>query len=405
MIDMSKIRFDVSFYNDQEMAKLLAQSPPKELTQLVETGLTVDSAEFWTYALFAEQRQNPHGARTFTDIRTKLGSYIQAFEDQFDTSGGSLIARHQLVNNSWIEFAGIGGALSCVSAIHQMTEADWQRIGQTSSYKTLDFVASDGKRTVQVEAKGTQIEDPSHKGQQSGKTDHIHKKKDAARGPAPTAVVGAPSATDPIYYGCITAFSSTPERTAHIKLVDPPSTIELEDPRRHRILARLTFYRNLLLAVYSRSPVVTALSNRLRIVESIQEWATLDGIGLTGADGEDLAPLADPPASKITTSSGDAFGEVLLLGKEALLFVGVKLSILRVVCKQSFDGLIAFKEASKVTPSYLRGTIAKRQVPTSWVGKLKPEKSTGRFRATMEGKLIQPSSGRVIGLVRITGTY
>ena len=217
---------------------------------------------------------------------------VSEFQDYFSFAQQNFHARFPAsqIGNHLIERAGVGVALSLMNHILGLHEADWARI-MNGRIAAMDFrspafegrmVASDGERIVEVEAKGSVTENPSAIG--SSISDHRrsieHKKEVQRQERNPNTLVGV-----------ITAIPTRSSIRPICRLLDPPIEIDIEDPWKFRLMARLSFYLSELLPI-SRIRMLTALSNRLLVLSRTRSYRDLDGVPLVADTSESFTVSA-----------------------------------------------------------------------------------------------------------------
>lgn len=246
------IAFDVVYYDDDEQALFQGSGAAQHLDPVVASGLSIDELDLISRGMFMEQKNKP-GWRSREDLEHKALTRIDQFEQYFDTSGGSLAARHEAadmgVNTEWM---GVGASIAAMDEAYGTNDADWEKI-PVSGEKDLDFhVASTGSHMVVVESKGSVVEDIAYKTPSVSKhKGDIKKKKEVQRPKRPRDVL----------VGTVTAIPADPRQRARIWLVDPPVPEAFADPVRFKLLARLRYFRELL-RVLGRPHVLIALSRR-----------------------------------------------------------------------------------------------------------------------------------------------
>jgi hypothetical protein len=282
-----------------------------------------------------------------------------------------------------------------MNEIFNLHEADWERIPITNRSKTLDFeTSSDGKRFIQVEAKGTIFDSNSLDKDITLKLKKsIEEKKETQRTSAKANM---------LYFGVIAGFPSSHNSNAVCLLLDPPPNNNLEDPQKHRLLARLYYYVNNLRTI-SKSHLVMALMNRIRILELANDYKEFDRIPLVDVYGK---PLETPPASIYTkTLIGEEIaGNVFPISKQEFFYSAFDLEVYSVLAKQDFEIIRTYK--SKFAGMSQQQLIAAR-VDIDDLKRYGVSPSLYRqIRRTREGivalfgKIYVTKSGRVIGFFK-----
>ncbi len=390
------IRFDVAYYDDTHKKDLATLPCRDRLQAVVDKGLEVVGNEFCAYSMFREQKDLP-GWRTFDEMRKLLPRRIQAFRDYFSFAHETVTSRFSTrgqLDNTQIEAAGVGAALTLASNIYGLTEADWQRIPE-EEVKTLDHrIASAGDHFVEVEAKGTVTDEFVRKTVVSAKKTDIAEKKAAQR----------LEGNDHTMIGVITAFPTQPGQLALCRIMDPPSQVKDDDPRRHKILARLYFYWREL-SFLTRSHLVIALRNRWQDLAAIRDIAALDGFPLLGGNGKRLGIPSSLEMSKSLAGPHIAFGEAIPMEGPELYFYGFAFDVLQQLLDQQHDSIAEFKSGA---PTQLtqktRVTIRLRKADArrydvDWQKTSDPN----RLQTTVTAKLYANSAGRVVGRLSLPG--
>jgi hypothetical protein len=222
--------------------------------------------------------------------------------EYFDLESGtirSIFIGQNRTHTDSTELCGIGASLAVVSQIYGLTEADWERIDVTNQ-KDLDFrtKASDGQRFVVVEAKGRIVEDLDRLSELSGAKGDIIAKKRERRGN---------SARD-VCLGVIAAFPMIHGRAAKCHLVDPLIEDVPANPRKYKLIARLSHYHRELNLI-SRAHFVIGLANRIQALTLVDEYDRFDGVALIDRNGETFLPPASLFASRSVVGSDYAPGD------------------------------------------------------------------------------------------------
>ena len=131
------------------------------IQRIVSTPFEIPTSEFLTYYLFDRSRVNP---KFYSDYRT-IGRYIgdalgeiRAFID-FNSNSICTTPAVDHPRRPVSQYIGESIGLSVVSRFHGLIEADWVPITE-GRLRTFDYqIASTGKEIIQVEAKGSSVED------------------------------------------------------------------------------------------------------------------------------------------------------------------------------------------------------------------------------------------------------
>ena len=367
-----------------------------ELDDALANGLEIDDQEYLVYTLFREQKVHP-GWHTYAELKAKLPSRQAAYEQYFDLSGGTV--RSCFINaadldNAKTEGSGVGATLSVVSALYGMTEADWEKI-PVAQVKDLDFHASTGKETVEVEAKGT-VDNSRAKAGISGKKGQIEAKKTAQRSPAVN--------NTNTLIGVIASFPNVAGQNAVCRLLDPPVESPTNDPRKYKLLARLSYYWREVGSFRSLDSLLR-LANRLRAISLVEDYSVFDGQPLLDQHGERFGRPESIFSTHSVVGSNFAFGEVVPLSPGVFYFYGFEASILDMLIEQSFRDILAFRSSSagERIPAPIIARVPGSdlsQTSTSQQGGSPPRVGNlNRFEIPSRGEFAVTQAGRVIGKV------
>lgn len=397
------LRFDVDFYNNDHKKSLKNNCERYgDIQKLIQQGFEVAKEEFFSYCMFVHQKRDIQGWETYGDLRDRLPAYRVAWEDHFSFSKGTVSSKFATdkVDIHFKETMGVGGALSIASRIYELTEADWEKVN-TGKMKTLDFsIASTGTHFVEVEAKGSIV--PDHQKPLSHQKSRIETKKLAQRqqGNKNTMI------------GVITAIPSDNKLRARFLLLDPPPAEIPVDPVKYRLLARLYYYWRELRLV-SRAHFLEVLINRIKSIQRLDDYESLDGLPLLNSRSE---PHQVPDSLFVTRSSvygRSAFGEVLPLGDGEFFFYGFDTDTVETLIRQDFSQLSTLSFESKTEFDTRVSAKIPRWLLDDTDTKVRQheggefedrEREENRKTISMIGDLVHTSAGRVLGCVRPVNT-
>lgn len=220
-----------------------------------------------------------------------------------------------------------------------MTVADWTRIPKLA-IKHLDFeIASDGKRVVQEEAKGTVVENNRKK--PSGVSNHAADIAEKKKGTNDATQ----NQTDPfpamIRYGTIAAIDANSSHNVRCWVLDPePAQLE-GSPKDMRVIKRLQFMLNVLTLLVPYAEITLQLKSRVTAMVSDNKRSF---------DSVPLEVGVAPPNSSAercflfrnvrdkAVSKNEPFGGVLFPATRAspTMFIGIRMDLLHVIVRQGF---------------------------------------------------------------------
>jgi len=156
------IKVKVDFYDEEQKKKLLAYPTSQQIMDIIHNEVQIPIEEFLTYYLFHRKRPGKIGYRNYEELGKNIGKSLSDLED-FITFNGISIATPIDIGKQDLhitERVGESIGLSVVNRIHNISEADWDRIPETKGFKVFDYqVASDGTLIIQVETKGSSVDD------------------------------------------------------------------------------------------------------------------------------------------------------------------------------------------------------------------------------------------------------
>jgi len=390
------LRFGIEFYDENHKRLFKANCERYEhMAKLVVSGFEVDAEELFSYSMFVEQLPTENGWQSYRDLQTELPPFRQTWERHFNCSTLTIYAKREtsLIPKHHKEAMGVGGALSVVSNVYGLTEADWETIPEHPFIKSLDFkIASTGSRYIEVEAKGAVV--PNF--QKTHLSDHkrdIEKKKRVQRKLDNTNTM----------IGVIVAIPCNSNLKAKCFMLDPPALKIPFDPVKYKLLARLYFYWREL-SLVSRAHFLEVLVNRIKSIQRSDDYKSLDGLPLLNSRGE---PHQVPDSLFETRSSiygRSAFGEVLPLEDGRFFFYGFDKDTVEALLQQDFSRLNTLSFESRTETDIHVSAKIPRRLLGGFGMKVKydedHEKEENRKTLSMIGDLVHTSSGRVLGCVK-----
>jgi hypothetical protein len=401
------ISVGVEYYNEEHREALQSYPTARKIQEVVKQGIVVPVPEFLTYFLFHKIRSVPSLRSGYSAVREAISHSYGMLSDFVNLEDGFLyLSGEALMLPGYVtEYIGESVALSVMNRVHGVTEADWVPIPKPSEGKFLDYeLASSGTQKIQVEAKGSVVEDVALKSNSiSNQKLSIEQKK----GGTDDGLKGS------LRYGAITAIPSGPQ-ALKCWLLDPPPVDDEREPRDLRIIARLRFLRWIIWLVSPRSHLATALANRARDAEALRQPYELSGIPLANADGSPLEisyniaryrTFAAFFGSRSRVDDGPAGGVVVPLPKRnGLLFIGFRENLLELAAVQNFDEITTYSAPVAALRKRVLCTVSAREFDTF---RIQPEnlprfrKSGGYVHFELEGTLAYSQEGLVFGVLPV----
>lgn len=407
------INIKVSYYNEEEKTKLLRYPTSSQIQNLVSEGAKVKTAQFLTYYLFHKKRPGKPGYRSYTELGQKIHKSISDLEDYVYLQNGSLISAPDVIKQDGpiIERIGEAAALSIGNQIHNIHEADWDKIPEhpgRKGFKTFDYSheqlsASDGKHIIQIEAKGTSITTTTTITQnvRNQKLDIDQKKKQiSSRESLRTYKYPAD-----IRYGMICAIGK--DGPLHCWLVDPPGE-EGFSPSRYRLLARLQFFFDWISFLSSRSQLSASLGTRLIALQNIVDPFELSDIPLIRGNGERFNIDAYLSGQNSGLSShmcsvvgAPIVGTLLRISDRSLFFIGIQIYLFELAANQKFEEILRYRFTGGTRQSQVSCVIPRGRARTMEITHLDDGRysDTAYIRFSAEGTLFSSEGGVVFGIV------
>lgn len=368
------LRIDVDYYNKDEEALLLQYPVAARIADTVSNGIVIPAAQFLTYYLYHRRRPGRPGYSTYYEISEKIDRAIACLEDWISLDNGTVNAATDAGDAlpDVTEHIGEAIALSVVGQIHDLHEADWDKIPehpgrgglQTFDYEREVLSASDGTYVVQVEAKGASVSDSaSSNASISTQKYKIKEKKKSISALERNGQYPYPAT---LRYGSISVVRS--QGFARCLLVDPPRPEDL-DPRRTRLLMRLQFMFDWISYLGSRSPLAASFATRLSSLQALVDPFLLDGVPLLAGDGSPFKLYrfgARGAESKLNSrlshvTDGPAVGSLIRLQSGRFLFLGIQGNIYEMVADQDFDAVLKYRNEIGTVPKRIRCVVPRGQ--------------------------------------------
>lgn len=330
----------VDFYDKHERTALLA-SPLAPILSNVPRTVAISTPDLCAYYLYYKKRLEVDGYSSHEDVAGKWHQALVEFDGQVEFSSSSLrLVSANNMSRGTTERLGEAIGLSVASELHGLHQADWGRIPEDNTRKTLDFqhpwAASDGRQFIEVEAKGSAAEDNDYKTPSvSAHKDSIKQKK---------AQASKTGQTRSHLYGVIGVLDARKTSTARCWLVDPPVE-SMSDPLRYKILTRLHYIAELIAFLGARSSLSASLQTRLASLRVIEDITRLNRVPLLRGNGTEYSVetfefgMQHNPwfAGKSVVSDGPAGGQVFALDAARLMFIGMREQLLVFATQQDFS--------------------------------------------------------------------
>ena len=160
------IKVNVEFYDNNEENNLLKYPTSDKIIDIVSNPVEIPLSEFLTYYLFYRKRPKVKGWSNYSEISNRVNRAWSDIEDFIHFNGRSINVPLNIENQvpHITEYVGESIGLSIINRIHNLTEADWNKIPEQRGrhgIPTFDYsyIASDGEHIIQVETKGSSVVD------------------------------------------------------------------------------------------------------------------------------------------------------------------------------------------------------------------------------------------------------
>jgi len=397
----------VGYYNQEHREALQRYPTADRIQKLVEEEFAVPVPEFLTYFLFHKIRSVPTLRSGYAAVREAITHSYGMLSDFVNLENGFLyLSDEALMLPEYVtEHIGESVALSVMNRIHGLTEADWVPIPRPSVGKFLDYeLASNGTQKIQVEAKGSVVRDTALK---SDSISHHRLSIEQKKGETEDGLGSS------LRYGAITAIPSGPQ-ALRCWLLDPAPEDDQREPRDLQIIARLHFLRWIIWLVSPRSHLATALANRVRDAETLQQPYELSGIPLVNADGSSLEirynivryrSVAAFFASRSRVIDASVGGIVIPVPKrDGFIFVGFREDLLELAAGQNFEEISRYSAPVASGQKRVLCTVSLREFDTFGISaESLPgfRRSGGYVYFELQGTLAYSQEGLVFGVLPV----
>jgi len=357
------ITIEVDYYDDNEKNALSKYSSSARITEVTSHILEIPLSEFLTYYLFHRKRPEKGGWINYQEISNNIEKALKDLEDFVEFNGKSLSIPSDVESQipHITEYIGESVGLSVVNRIHNLTEADWVPIPKQSgmnAFKTFDYqIASDASDNIQVETKGSSVQDNriktteiyTHKSKIKEKKGEIKKQEEDKSYPYPAD----------IKYGTIVAIDYRQDGIVKCWLLDPTfDDYTASNPLNFKVINRIKFIRDWISFISPRSQLSSALSTRVKALLSLKDIHELNNVPLIGGNNEPFRPRILGIherwfMNKSHVIDGPHVGIVLQLSRDRLFFLGIREELIEMAVEQNFDKVVKYR----AEPVFLKKTV------------------------------------------------
>jgi len=406
------LRVEVAYYDEEERFAF-GKTLGRDILGGASKELVIPTPDFCANYLYYKLRDGVRGYSSHDDLVGKWAHALVELDGQVEFVDGSVrLIQTNGTSRGTSERLGEAIGLSVASRLHRLHEGDWTRVPETNSRKTFDFqrsIASDGRRFILLESKGSSVEDNRLK--PSTVTEHKRSIKDKKRDATPE------ERADSVLYGTIGVLDDRPESTARCWLVDPPAGVA-GDPVRFKLLTRLEYIARYISLLGARSQLAAALRTRLSALLAAGDYRALDGIVLrTGSDAEFSTETYDMFGrhnqwfgSKSVVTDGPAGGHVFAVNARVLLFIGIREQLIGLAASQDFREIIEYEFDAGVVEKTVECVVPQARFKREFARFIAlPERnrraSAGYLRFPLSGLLYYCQSGLVYGVLPVPESW
>lgn len=394
---MEKLEISVDFYDVHHENLFKNYSTYHIIYNLINNKkILINKNEFLTYLLFTEQKDRI-GFRSYSDFSNQISKSYALINKYLEFENNSIKANFigDNMDNNLIERVGVSISLCIVNKIHCLHEADWKKIHEQrgwNSNPTLDFeIASDGNRYIQVECKGSSIEDNRLKNSNvsNHKSNIEHKKENIPE-------------FNNLCYGTISVLDNRQDTVAKCWLLEPPPFEIKMEPEKYRLLSRLYFYWNSLRFASPNSMLLSILINRIRVIEFLKDYKELSGLSLVNRNGDEMELHSNSFANKSVIEHNKIIGKVYPFNRASIFFMGFPQEIYENLISQDFNQILKYKYSSKIEKNTVtcrinKNYIEKYNIPSNLI--FKKENYDDYIEFDLAAELNFTESGRVFGVL------
>jgi hypothetical protein len=353
---MPELKIDIAYYNEQQRTLFQGFPNSNAINQIVQNGITISEDEFLAYMMFTWQ-MDFNGFRTYNELSELVQNNLGAVNKLLSFNNGSIQAReigNNLMQTGYTERIGVSLGLCLLNKIHNLTAADWKKIPTVPGRKghpTFDFeisIASTGNNFIQCENKGSAVTDNSI--QNFSIVAHyssIERKKTYVRSQEEK---NQNQIHQNLYYGTIGVLDNRANSTAKIWLVDPPPfEVEME-PRKFKLLARLSYYLNEFKKIGVKRRIIEALEIRIIEIEEAKDYNQFNFKKLDDRFPENGGyNLYMEGRMLASIDTNEAFGRIFLIEDKkrvAAYLIAYPKTIMRLILRQDFEAILDYSYSS-----------------------------------------------------------
>lgn len=414
---MSELKVSIDYFNDEHKGLFQAYPNVTVIDALVQNGSTISKEEFLGYMMFKDQL-DADGHRNFGDLSLRIQHRLGDIDDFLTFNNNSVQARFigaDLHQTGLTERIGISLGLCILNQIHGLTRADWTKIPEApgrNGHPTFDFaisLASTGSNFIQAENKGSALKQNTDQ----GGTIAIHyksilRKKKHLRSKESEQEI---SQHQNLYYGTIGVVDNQPNSVAKVWLIDPPAFEVDMDPRKYKLISRLTYYLEEFKQLKLRPKILEALEVRINEIYVSKNYSTFDNKSIDGnyPAKENPSMYMDTSNSFALVDTNEAFGRIFLIERKQRTvpyLIAFPKALIRIIIKQNFEQILDYKyepdfmkESVQVLMRFSKSEMVEKNI--SKVLKFTFNEKKGLSEAIYFGRVNFTSDGKIFGVLDI----
>lgn len=404
------LQVSVKYYNDEEAKLFKEYDNYAIINQMIQYNLLISEDEFKSYMLFTEYADED-GWRTYRNLADRVQHRLGDIEDFLDFSQGSIqskMSSTRMNDSRMTERIGVSLGLNVVNKFHGLTEADWAitpnvYIGgkRVKDFDYLIQMASDGKRFIQVENKGSVNDNNNNK--TSSVSNHYSsikgKKKSILDSEKALGIVRRQN----IYYGTIGVLDD--HNTAKVWLVDPEAYYINWNPEKYKLISRLIYYAKLFEDIGINKTIQVQLEKRIEDLMNTPDFMEFNNKPLKSNHGLRVSMVHTKNFASINYN--EILGSFFFIEKDDRIqafMLAIPKSLINLIISQDFEGILNYEYKNdemndKVTVELrVRLSQATKELQQSELQFVLNEKSK-RYDYQSYQIMDYTNSGRIFGII------
>ncbi|ELK1249821.1 hypothetical protein R4R92_004435 [Citrobacter freundii] len=403
-----KIKIDINYYNN-EQKKLFNRRRGNPYPKIVRnnirlsvtSGIEIDIEEFFIYYLFHLKTSRPLDFPDRNMISQHISRAVYEIDGYIEYISDSLHVCNSVdsLTTPITERIRESIGMLVIAHVNNMTSADWIPI-PVLQVKAFDyFVAISPHGALQIETKGSYVENNSTiQKLRTHKKSIVDKKEQTKNNP----ISDYPG---DYLFGTITAIDKEFSRKIKCWLVDPNIEDIEFDYRRERILSRLYDIYFLMKVISPSSRLTKALDKRIAVLIENENITQFDGIPLIEwvRDDDDAEKVIRQFFYNKTyiNDSSDAgiWGSV---NDQTIYYVGMKADLLKLALWQNFDDIIDYRFVAEHSETRLECRLVTEADKIEFSKMFKSSGLVKHFESF--GSVYTSSSGMLFGMLTMSFT-